>query len=103
MATHVEESEAMFALRPVTFRSDWNAPYTVNRAKFVRAFLRLRACESQRATEALGRVAEVRCVVIAACVYIVRKSTALAISDAKQPRATVPTHARALSPARSFS
>ena len=38
MATHVEESEAMFALRPVTFRYDWKAPYTANRAKFVRAF-----------------------------------------------------------------
>ena len=38
MATHVEESEAMLALRPVTFRYDWKAPYTANRAKFVRAF-----------------------------------------------------------------
>jgi hypothetical protein len=28
----------MFALRPVTFRYDWKAPYTANRAKFVRAF-----------------------------------------------------------------
>ena len=37
MATHVEESEAMFALRPVTFRYDWK-PHTANQAKFVRAF-----------------------------------------------------------------
>ena len=28
----------MFALRPVTFRYDWKAPYTANLAKFVRAF-----------------------------------------------------------------
>ena len=92
----------MFALRPVTFRYDWKAPYTASRAYFVWAFLRLRARNSQRATEGLERVAEVRCAV-AACVYIVRKSTALAISDAKQPRPTVPNHARALRRARSFS
>ncbi len=38
MATHVEESEAMFALRPVTFHYDWKAAYTANQAKFARAF-----------------------------------------------------------------
>jgi hypothetical protein len=58
--------------------------------------LRLRARKSQRATEALERVAEVRCAVIAACVYIVRKSTAPAISDAKAT-----TRNRAKSRARS--
>ena len=92
----------MFALRPVTFRYDWEPPYTANRAKFVRAFYDY-ARKSQLATEALERVAEVRSAAIAACVYIVKKSTALAISDAKQPRATVPNHARALRRARSFS
>jgi hypothetical protein len=103
MATHVEESEAMFALRPVTFHYDWKAPYTANQAKFVRVFYDYARANPQLATEALERVAEVRCAVIAACVYIVRKSTALAISHAKQPRATVPNHARALRRARSFS
>jgi len=38
MATHVEESEAVLALRPVTLRNDWETAYTANRAKFVRAF-----------------------------------------------------------------
>jgi hypothetical protein len=38
MATHVEKRQAMFALRPVTFRYDWKAPYTANRAKFVQTF-----------------------------------------------------------------
>jgi len=103
MATHVEESEAMFALRPVTFRYDWKAPYTANRAKFVRAFYDYARTQIPADERSSGARAEVRCAVIAACVYIVRKSTAVAISDAKQPLATVPNHARALRRASSFS
>ena len=95
MATHVEEREAMFALRPVTFRYDWKAPYTANQAKFVRAHFTTTHAQIPTGDRSFGRVAEVRCAVIAACVYIVRKSTALAISDAKQPRATrAKSHAR---------
>ena len=87
----------MFALRPVTFRYDWKAPYTANRAKFVRAFYDYARTRAQIPTDerSFGASAEVRCAVIAACVYIVSKSTALAISDAKQPRATrAKSHAR---------
>ena len=93
----------MFALRPVTFRYDWKAPYRANQAKFVRAHFTTTHAQIPTGDRSFGRVAEVRCAVIAACVYIVRKSTALAISDAKQPRATAPNHARALRRASIFS
>ena len=98
MATHVEESEAVFALRPVTFLNDWKAPYTASRAKFVRAFLRLRARNSQRATEALEQVAEVRCAVIAAFVYIVARLPLL--QSATQRATRNRAKSRALSEAR---
>src|SRR5215475_11795383 len=88
MATHVEKSEAMFALRPDQICS---------------RILRLRARKSQRATEALERVVEVRCAMITGVCLHRSKSTAVAISHAKQPRAQPCQITRALSGARAVS
>jgi len=77
----------VFALRLVTFRNDWKAPYTANRAKFVRVFLRLRARNSQRATEALEQVAEVGCAVIVASLPLLQSATQRATRNRAKSRA----------------